>query len=364
MRELELDGTHDDGEHIVLRDGDGGTFVLPIDDALRAAVRRDRSAAGGDGANEPRPLRPKEIQAMLRGGRSAEEISEIAQVDIDHVRRYEGPVLAEREFVAQRARGFRIGKGDGERLGEMVADRLAARHALETTTWDAWRLENGSWALELSFRAGGRARCARWVVDLTAQSVQADDDEARWLALDEDEADHTPVRARLTAVKSAVYDQEAPQPPRRSSPSGRSEHPSAIDEAELDALNARRGLRPVRAESEEPTWTTLEEDEEQHHPDTAGSAPSPEPEGSADAPGDDPGDEEPDPSSDADEEYTPTTSPASPPSEDTVDLTPLPGFDDQPSQGQDTGGRKSSKSGAKRPTMPSWDEIVFGSKHD
>ncbi|MCU6387466.1 DUF3071 domain-containing protein [Enterobacter quasiroggenkampii] len=39
MRELELDGIHDDGEHVVLIDSDGDRYTLRITQALRAAVR-------------------------------------------------------------------------------------------------------------------------------------------------------------------------------------------------------------------------------------------------------------------------------------------------------------------------------------
>ena len=75
MRELELDGIHDDGEHLILTDSDGERYTLRIDEALRAAVRRDRPALGMIRAAEAGALRPKDIQAMLRSGRSAEDLS-------------------------------------------------------------------------------------------------------------------------------------------------------------------------------------------------------------------------------------------------------------------------------------------------
>ena len=42
MGELELVGLHEDGEHLVLSAADGQKYRLRIDEALRAAVRRDR----------------------------------------------------------------------------------------------------------------------------------------------------------------------------------------------------------------------------------------------------------------------------------------------------------------------------------
>jgi hypothetical protein len=406
MRGLELDGIHDDGEHLVLRDDDGQTYTVLIDEALRAAVRRDRPALGMLQGNGTTPLRPREIQAMLRAGRSAEEIAEIAAVDVEHVRRYEGPVLAEREYLAQQARRYRMGRGDGRVLGEVVSERLAARHALEETRWDAWRRDDGTWTLELAFRAGGRERDAHWVVDITRESAEADDDEARWLTLDDDGDRPLPSRGRLTALRSAVYDQEAdddtPSGAAHTSRWGR-DRAAGIDEDSLDALNARRGLRPVPGDD---TWSTLDEDEHEQTPDspasadtaptrpvvpfsgssrgevTGSSAPSPadedlfphvpasdqEPDSAASARMQHPAGGLVRESDEATEQYS-----------DTVDLTPLPGFDDARSTSSDpddtpaqehpttsstSGGSKSGRSGSKRQSMPSWDEIVFGPKHD
>jgi hypothetical protein len=499
MRELELDGIHDDGEHIVLRDLDGEQYTLRIDEALRAAVRRDRPALGLIQSSEATALRPREIQALLRGGRTADEISDMASIDVEHVRRYEGPVLAERGFTAERARTFKVDRSGGPVLDEIVTERLAARQALEGLRWDAWRLPDGTWNLELVFRSGGRDREAHWIADMTRQVVVAEDDEARWLSLDDDALDQPVVgRARLTSLKSSVYDQEsdadgASARPRRTAPrnlgrqapsredgspraasadagpSGRGDRGDAIDESTLDALNARRGLRPVPASlDDEPTWSTLEEDEERSarsadedalreyadspredlpedvdEDDVDGGAPVDDedlevtggPEGDidahqvddsqddADADGRDAGptplvvpgrtleesvssgergtDDEPSAPA-AGEGRGRGGSTAIPAANDTVDLTPLPGFDDvaySPAEDSDAqssadaedgeapggsasrgsaaknsggkgakkpakGEKKSSSSRAKRSSIPSWDEIVFGSKHD
>src|SRR5690625_7621392 len=110
-------------------------------------------------AADAAPLRPREIQAMLRSGRSAEDIAEVSQVPLDHVRRYEGPVLAEREWAAQRARAFPVGRG-GPSLDAVVTPPLAARQATEDTAWDAWRRPDRSRTLALRSSAAGRPRRA------------------------------------------------------------------------------------------------------------------------------------------------------------------------------------------------------------
>src|SRR5690554_3458298 len=58
MRELELDGIHDDGEHLLLVDSDGERYTLRIDKALRAAVRSDRPALNMIQAADAAPVRP------------------------------------------------------------------------------------------------------------------------------------------------------------------------------------------------------------------------------------------------------------------------------------------------------------------
>ncbi|MFC0675162.1 septation protein SepH [Brachybacterium hainanense] len=414
MRELELDGIHDDDEHVILTDSDGTRYTLRIDEALRAAVRRDRPALGAIRATEATPLRPRDIQTMLRQGRSAEEIAEIAKVSLDHVRRYEGPVLAEREYTAQRCRRFPAGRGDGPTLEELVSERLAARRAGDDVRWDAWRRTDGTWALELAFSAGGRERSAHWVADLERRSVTPEDDEARWL-LDEDAEPSGPMagRARLTAIKRSVYDIEAdgefderaprsrPRPlswhPREGAPSGsdpRSAHPAGIGADELDALNARRGLRSVPSPSlpspaaEEPVWESLDEpaphgadaEASREHAeqrqedallpaDDASAEDLPREAGTPDRDGaqpdapspEDAGDEPDQPDGDAHGASPADPARHDPAQNDTVELSPLPGLG-EPSTPRRTAPKK--KSGSKRSSIPSWDEIVFGSKHE
>src|SRR5690606_14418387 len=174
MAELELVGIHADGEHIVLVDEEGQRHRLLIDDALRAAVRRDRPQLE---QIRSEGLRPREIQALVRAGASAEEIAAEAGVPVEQVRRYEGPALAERAHVAQRAQALSIGRDAGSpRLGDLVVDRLASR-GVDTITWDARRRGSEPWEVVARFVAGDREREATWQVDLGAGTLTAIDDE-------------------------------------------------------------------------------------------------------------------------------------------------------------------------------------------
>ncbi|HLV05918.1 MAG TPA: septation protein SepH [Actinomycetaceae bacterium] len=204
MLELELVGLHSDGEHLTLAGPDGQRYRLLVDDALRAAVRRDRPQLEQIRAGEG--LRPKEIQARIRAGATAQEVAEAAGLPVEHVQRYEGPVLAERSWVVEQARRFTVGRAeDSPELGDLVLDRLAVRDVADVT-WDAVREPERPWELVARFTAGGRPREARWEVDMAARSTRALDDEARWLS-ETDVAPGPPSRRHLMPVR--LYDVEA-----------------------------------------------------------------------------------------------------------------------------------------------------------
>lgn len=185
MTELSLQGAVDDGATLVLADGSGEQFTLPIDDELFAAVRRDRARrAGGPAPGEP--LRPRDIQAMVRSGMTAEEIAETTGADLEHVRTYEHPVLAERRHTAERAGRCLVypqnDLDDAPRpLAQLAAERLALREVdLDSMKWDAWKSQGGAWHVELSFTAASSRRTAAW--EYRHNSVRPLDDEARWLS--------------------------------------------------------------------------------------------------------------------------------------------------------------------------------------
>src|ERR1700691_5640702 len=141
MQELRLVAVSEDGTYAVLAvPGRGGRFVLPIDDRLRTVARGQFSRLAQYEIEVENPLRPKEIQDRIRAGETADEIADAAGIPIDRVRRFEGPVLAERQYrgaEAQRAtiRGH-SDSGPGPRLGDIVAERLTlAGASSESAEW-------------------------------------------------------------------------------------------------------------------------------------------------------------------------------------------------------------------------------------
>lgn len=183
MRELALESLHADGEHLVLVDSEGTRFRLPIDEALRIAVRRDRPQLEALRAREASALRPRDIQSRLREGSSVDEVAAEGGISLDAVRRYEGPVRAEQAWIVQQTRGLQIGREVGSpTLGDLVVDRLATRGARTAVTWRALRRVGEPWTVTVEFEADGQQRRAAWHVDLHARSLAALDEESRWLS--------------------------------------------------------------------------------------------------------------------------------------------------------------------------------------
>ena len=204
MVELELLGAN--GDTIVMTDEDGERYSIVVDDALRAAVRRDRGAIvppAGATAEGPAPLRPRQLQAYMRAGATAAEVAISTGMDVEHVRRFEGPVIAERQWAVSQAQACRIGwEKDSPLLGELVVDRLATRGVDPSSLqWDALREGRDPWLIMVTFVQSAEEKQARWSLDLTARAVHALDDEARWLT-----------EAGAGAQRPAVFDQDSPAP--------------------------------------------------------------------------------------------------------------------------------------------------------
>jgi hypothetical protein len=185
MPELRVVAVSNDGTRLVLKAADSTEYTLPIDERLRAAVRGDRPRLGQIEIEVESHLRPRDIQARIRAGATAEEVAQMAGIPVDRVRRFEGPVLAERAFMAERARKTpvrRPGENSGPPLGEAVAERLLLRGAeKDTVQWDSWRRDDGTWEVLLVYCVAGEPHSASWTYDPPRRLVQAVDDEARML---------------------------------------------------------------------------------------------------------------------------------------------------------------------------------------
>jgi len=278
MQELRLVAVSEDGTYAVLAaPGSGGRFSLRIDDRLRIVARGQFSRLAQYEIEVESPLRPKEIQDRIRAGETAEEIADAAGVPIERVRRFEGPVLAERAYRAQEAQSATLRQpgesGPGRPLGDLVVERLRAFGADPAEAeWDSRKRADGGWQVRLAFTSGSRPQLAEWVFDPHRKHVAPADDAAARLCLPEGQLPDLPpgprpaARATVTPIGSrlgpAAPEGEPARPADRPRPDGPGRSRAGQEESAPPAAVPRE--RPARKaaggrsrRSSVPSWDEI-----------------------------------------------------------------------------------------------------------
>ncbi|HET9420374.1 MAG TPA: septation protein SepH [Nocardioides sp.] len=297
MAHLTLTGVSDDGKRLLLVSDKGVEFTLDITPSLRAALSGDTSRIGQLEIQMESALRPRDIQARIRAGETPEAVAQAAQTTVDKIMTYAGPVLAEREHVAERAQRSSVRRAPGESaggartLGDAVAAHLRAANVDPgTVAWDAWRREDGRWSLTALFQTSERQGTAEFTYDAPGNYVVLDNDEARWLvgevvagaAPHRDDLEQARLR-RLSAVpedelplgddaielvshdETASLGAEAPveafldDSPASDDPALREEaaEAAAQDDDEDDEPPARRQVQKKRGRASVPSWDEI-----------------------------------------------------------------------------------------------------------
>jgi hypothetical protein len=186
MRPVRFVALSEDGQALVLADEVGRLLTLPIDERIAAMMRTDRMAAARSEpalTDEPASLAPRDIQARIRSGESAEDVARIAGVPVDRVLRYAGPVLQERAMLAQHARRTRLKNSEKATLAEVVDSRLSEHGVdMEKISWDAYRRDDGTWRVVATWPSGKTKATAVWELDKARQLVAPQDDMAHYLS--------------------------------------------------------------------------------------------------------------------------------------------------------------------------------------
>ncbi|MFD1827659.1 MULTISPECIES: septation protein SepH [Mumia] len=348
MRDLTVVGLSEDQRYVVLRGPVGELFRVPADDRLRATLRNDRARLGQLEIAMDSALRPRDIQARIRRGESPEEVAEAAKLPVERIMGYAHPVLAEREHMAERARGATVRRKHAQSnaltLGESVDTTLRSRGVdPQTADWDSWRRDDARWTV--CVRAG--AVSADYVFDPAGRYTFAADEAARELVGDVPDASDSSEMAIADAVSRPVDVVELDSDPRVTS---------------LRHARARRAAQASERTEEQPTLNdlpsvtepepTLELDEPAEAA-TMSAPPAAPPEPDA-APRERDGSGDPRParqSAAASDETDPSDMIDA--SEDDADAD-VDGADEQP--------RKRAPRRRERRRVPSWDEIMFGDK--
>jgi hypothetical protein len=185
MRPVRFVALSEDGQALVLADEVGRLLTLPIDERVDTVLRSERGTAAALGVvvEMSSSLSPRDIQARIRAGESADDVARVARVPVDRVLRYAGPVLQERAMLAQHARRTKLKGSDRNATLAEVVDARLRQHGIdsEKISWDAYRREDGTWRVVATWPSGKATAQAIWELDKSRQLVTPHDDMAQYL---------------------------------------------------------------------------------------------------------------------------------------------------------------------------------------
>jgi hypothetical protein len=180
MQDLKVVGVEDGA--LVAATENGERYRIVIDEVLYSYVRPPRLEQN----TGPR-ISPKDIQAHIRSGLSAEEVAELTGATLDYVRRFERPVLAEREHIVGQALSVPViapvEAADGEEatFGAAIRARLDSLSA-SGERWTSWKDVEDGWIVKVSFTSGDVDHDARWTFEPKRQTLSPQNSEAMTLS--------------------------------------------------------------------------------------------------------------------------------------------------------------------------------------
>lgn len=202
LKDLIFVGRSDDNSALVFMDEEGEEFRVEVDDHI---VRNVTAPKPTNTSEDSLGISPRDIQTRIRRGEAPQEIADEAGVSVDRIERYAGPVFAERQYIASKARETFVRRPHSEiRLEEIVVNQLISRNVdILSLEWDSFRRDDNRWTITVSWASGSGMGIASWIYDPMGHSIVALDDEARWLF---DEA--------IASAKEAAKPQVVEQKPR------------------------------------------------------------------------------------------------------------------------------------------------------
>ncbi len=230
MEELTIIEVTRDGFVAVSRDGQ--RFFIPLDGSIRAQLSVSPLS------QSTAPVSPKEIQALLRSGLSVDDVAARTGSSAEHIARFESPIAAELAFVLERALSVPVvGNGTDSTFGAEINARIVEQGGA-VTGWQAYRIDD-VWVVGARCLVGSAEEDATWSFDPRKMTLVPSNAVAIRISRS-DSADATlfpPLRVMpskpLTRFDSGEFE---PIPPAKTTPS---QSTDTADEAAAD------GVRPV-----------------------------------------------------------------------------------------------------------------------
>lgn len=155
-----------DGDFLVLEAQDGQKFRLLIDDTVRSSIKREKLQQL-DSVN----ITPREIQEEIRNGATIEQLIKQSGASFDFIEKFAAPVIAELEHIVSSALSVRLTIA-GDRysdstqieFGEIISGRLVTSGA-SAISWVAKKIEPNSWHIIANYTLNGAPGSATWAFD-------------------------------------------------------------------------------------------------------------------------------------------------------------------------------------------------------
>lgn len=156
MEELTIIEVTRDGFVAVSRDGQ--RFSIPLDGSIRAQL------SVSPPSQSTTAVTPKEIQALLRSGLSVDDVAARTGSSAEHIARFESPIAAELAFVLERALSVPVvGNGADSTFGAEINARIAEQGGA-VTGWQAYRIDD-VWVVGARCLVGSAEEDATWSFD-------------------------------------------------------------------------------------------------------------------------------------------------------------------------------------------------------
>ena len=359
MRDLRLVG-HEDGA-VIFESLEGEKYRVLADEALRVSVRNAAIAKPAELS-----ITPRDIQDRIRSGETIEDLAQSTGATIEFIEKFAQPVIYELEHIVQSALAIRITiAGDRynddvqEEFGNLIENRLVANGA-SNLTWTSKRADGGVWLLSANYEINGHRGLALWAFEPRKFHLAPENESAVALS-NHNSAMDTPIAKLRTATESTsapAKSQEKNDASAESAPAAfRKVEETPVEPAPLKAATTSGMLDELRKRRESIELDAVEVVDEVV----------------AESDFDDFIEDEPDPRTgplqvvpDLDEaapdEPEHVSEPELETADDTVDAQP----EDSELEVSSPDALEETPPTAKkgRAPMPSWDEIVFGTKTD
>lgn len=255
MKDIRFLGS--DGDFLLLEDSEGQKFRLLLDQPLRSAIKNEVPQM----LDQPR-LSPREIQEEIRVGRSIEDIVQASGAPVDYVMKFAQPVLDELNHAVLNALtvrlevpGDRFNNPTTREFGEIIKARLAASGA-GIEKWSAMKAPEHGFYIYCEYELDNRQFKATWLYDPKRLALIPENDAAISLSSGDRIATPAPklrpVQTPASEFTSSLADTvEIVRDPPPSTPVV-TEQSTAASEVISDTADLLEALRKKRNERETP----------------------------------------------------------------------------------------------------------------